>query len=163
MEDIVLRNVIEGDAGFLFRLMNDSAVREALGEPPTLQNDWEQAIAVWKEDSDEEGYLVCYRGEAVGWFAVNGLLTEGDEVFLKMAVLLPAYQNRGIGSAVLRELLGKLQGRGSGMVQLFTDRDNKPARRCYEKCGFRVAETVVQKLSDGREVPRVRMECVFAG
>lgn len=113
MENIVLREVAEGDAEFLFRLMNDSAVRKALGEPPTLMSDWEQAIAAWEEDPDEEGYLVCLQGEPVGWFAVNGLLAEDGGVFLKMAALLPEYQNRGIGTAVLRELLGRLRGKGS--------------------------------------------------
>ena len=163
MENIVLREVAEGDAEFLFRLMNDGTVRKALGEPPTLMSDWEQAIAAWEEDPDEEGYLVCLQGEPVGWFAVNGLLAEDGGVFLKMAALLPEYRNRGIGAVVLRELLGRLRGRGIGVVQLFTDRDNKLARRCYEKCGFRVAEAVVQRLSDSREVPRVRMECIFEG
>lgn len=161
MADIELREIREGDGEFLFRLMNEEAVRKALGEPPTLRSDWDQAVEAWREDADEEGYLVWYRGERVGWFAVNGLLAGENGVFLKMAVLLPEYQNRGIGSAVLRDLLNRLRDRGVGTVQLFTDRDNGRARRCYEECGFRVVETLVDRLSDGREVPRVRMECVL--
>lgn len=122
----MLRNVIEGDAGFLFRLMNDSAVREALGEPPTLQNDWEQAIAVWKEDPDEEGYLVCYRGEAVGWFSS---LPTGT-------ISRPGDAMRSAGSGLRRQwcrssrTVGKCQGYGWN-ISLQDDKNTGSAKGAY--------------------------------
>lgn len=161
MQNIELREVRAEDVEFLFRLMNDASLRRALGEPATQRSDWEEAIQAWSQDADEEGYIVRCQGKAAGWFAVNGLLAEDSAVFLKMAALLPEYQNRGIGSAVLSQLLERLRVRGFRTVLLFTDRGNALARGCYAKCGFRVVETLTEQLSDGRSAPRVRMECII--
>ena len=161
MQDILLREVTEEDVDFLFRLMNDPSLRRALGEPATQRRDWEEAVRAWSRDADEEDYIVCCQDEPAGWFALNGLRAEDGAVFLKMAALLPEYQNRGIGCAVILRLLERLRDRGFHTVLLFTDRDNDRARACYAKCGFRVAETLTERLSDGRNVPRVRMECII--
>ena len=53
------RPVREGDAAFLYRLMNDPAVLEALNEVPTEPQDWTEAICEWLRDEDEEDYIVC--------------------------------------------------------------------------------------------------------
>ena len=158
MEHIEIREVTTGDVGFLFRLMNDPVVLKALHEVPTRPSDWEEAVAAWLADEDEQGYIIFDREVPVGWFAVNGLLAEDGMAFLKMAVLLPAYQNRKIGSYVLAHIMGELKAAGFTALGLFTDQDNARAQACYKKCGFRVVESLEERMSDGAVVARYRME-----
>lgn len=157
MEHITIRGVTASDAGFLLRLMNDPAILKALHEVPTQLSDWEEAAAAWLAD-EEQGYIVFDRDMPVGWFAVNGLLAEDGTAFLKMAVLLPAYQNRKIGSYVLAHIVDKLRAAGITALALFTDQDNTRAQACYKKCGFQVVEAMEDKMSDGAVVARYRME-----
>ena len=159
MEVIEMREAAAGDAAFLFRLMNDSAVMSALNETPTEESDWEEAVEAWSGDPDERGYIVSVDGVPAGWFAVNGLA--GAQVFLKMAALLPGYQGRGIGGRVLTRLLETLKAEGVPSAALFTNQNNLKARRCYEKCGFRVTEALVQEMSDGTREERYRMEIIL--
>lgn len=158
MEHIKIREVTTGNAELLFRLMNDPAILRALHEVPTQLSDWEEAAAAWLEDEDEQGYIIFDRDTPVGWFAVNGLLAEDGTAFLKMAALLPAYQNRKIGSYVLAHIVDKLRAAGIAALALFTDQDNTRAQACYKKCGFQVVEALEDQMSDGAVVARYRME-----
>ena len=58
---IVLVN--EKDAVFLCELMNSEEVMTALNEVPTAAELWEDAIAEWKRDDDEEDYII-FSGDA---------------------------------------------------------------------------------------------------
>lgn len=78
-----------------------------------------------------------------------------------MAALLPGYQGRGIGGRVLTRLLETLKAEGVPSAALFTNQNNLKARRCYEKCGFRVTEALVQEMSDGTREERYRMEIIL--
>ena len=81
-----------------------------------------------------EDLVVQEAGRDIGVLALglkDGLL------WLRRIQLLPEAQNRGIGSAILKALLAEARGNGTGMV-LRVRKDN-PARRLYERFGFRVA------------------------
>lgn len=158
MEHIGIREVTAGDAGFLFRLMNDSTILKTLHEVPTQLSDWEEAVAAWLEDEDEQGYIIFHRDTPVGWFAVNGLLAEDRIAFLKMAALLPVYQNRKIGSYVLAYIADELRAAEVAVLALFTDHDNTRAQACYKKCGFQIVEALEEQMSDGAIVSRYKME-----
>ena len=118
-----------------------------------------EAISAWQEDADEAGYLVLRDNVPIGWFAVNGLLAGDGTAFLKMAVLLPAWQNRGIGRSVLGYILDELRKQGVKEAALYTDQDNIRAQSCYTHCGFRIAETLTERMSDEAVVPRYKMVC----
>ena len=75
-----------------------------------------------------------------------------------MAAFLPEYQGRGFGTESIRELMEQLKRRGIRKVILYTDRDNLIAQFCYRKCGFRLVDSLTQTMSNGKEVPRVKME-----
>ena len=59
--NIRMQNVREDDAEFLYRIMNDKKILDALDEIPTQFNDWVDAISAWNCDPDEEDYrdLCC--------------------------------------------------------------------------------------------------------
>lgn len=155
---IEIKRVSAGDAEFLFRLMNEPSVMKTLNEVPTAKVDWEEAVSAWNEDADEEGYIIFSGAQPIGWFAVNGLLADNHTAFLKMAALMPAYQGKHIGRYVLTRILTHLKSIGITSVQLFTNRDNLAAQKCYTNCGFSVAEELTEEMSDGSVAGRYRME-----
>ena len=68
--------------------------------------------------------------------------------------VLPAHQGAGVGRALLAHSLAALGGLSP--VLLWVSRDNLPARRFYERQGFR-ADGAAQTFSvGGAEVPEVR-------
>ncbi len=64
-----------------------------------------------------------------------------DRIFLGGIQIHPAYQNRGIGTRLITELIEESRSTGKP-VQLDVDRTNVRARKLYERLGFeRVGET----------------------
>lgn len=82
------------------------------------------------------------RAAALLWLAafIDGQLSgavawaeKTDEVDLDRLVVAPAAHRRGIGSALVREVLHRA---GPRRTVVSTGRDNTPARRLYERLGF---------------------------
>ena len=159
MPDIQLRPVSPKDAGFLFELMNEPSALSVLHELPSPLSMWEETIPAWEEDPDEEDHIILLNGRPAGWLGINGLLEK--TAYIKMLVLLPEYRSRGVGTAALTQALEMLKQRRYASAALYTDAANRPARRCYEKCGFAVTENLSEEMADGSIVPRVRMEVVL--
>ena len=157
-ENIQIRPVNEKDAAFLNLLMNCSSVLQVLNEVPSQLCDWMDAVKAWLNDDDEEDFIVMYENISIGWLGVNGLLNEDGKAYLKMAVLLPDYQGLGFGALAIRELMCALRQKGVKKLALYTDRDNLMAQACYRKCGFRVMESLTETMSNGKTIPRFRME-----
>ena len=156
--NVRIRPVCGNDAEFLNRLMNCPAVLERLNEVPTSLQDWIDAVREWSADDDEEDYIVSVGDTPAGWLGVNGLLADDHTAYLKMAAFLPEYQGRGFGTESIRELMEELKRRGIRQVILYTDRDNLIAQFCYRKCGFVPVDSLTEIMSNGKEVPRVKME-----
>lgn len=159
MENIKIIDVNDENAQFLNELMNNESVMVALNEVPTTIDDWADAIREWKQDADEEDYIIYDESIPVGWMGINGLSAETKKVYIKMIALLPEYQSRGIGQYVIGKIVDNLKSRGYVSVGLYTDQSNIRAQRCYAKCGFNVIGEVEQKMSNGAIVKRYQMEC----
>ncbi len=129
------------DAPILHRLMNDPAVLAALLEMPTTLCTWRNAIATWREDPDEEDFVIWTTagGGRVGWIGVNGLRSAEGMAWIKMLAVVPEAWGMGYASAAIRWVKGWLAGQGFPLVALWTDAGNGRARRCYERNGFVVA------------------------
>ena len=79
-----------------------------------------------------EGVRVVAVGAAClpgAWCGVHGMRT------------LPAFRNRGHASAILAAFADVAHSRGVARWFLQVDQENAPARRLYERCGFRRAWT----------------------
>lgn len=158
MDTIEIKNVEHSDAIFLFQLMNDAQIMKALNELPTTQEDWLEAVDCWKKDNDELDFIIWNNGNQIGWFAFNGAQSPNRIVYLKMAVILPRYQNKGVGAYVLTQLLEIMKRKGFVKVILFTNQENIRAQKCYQKCGFRITENLTQEMSDKTLTARYKME-----
>ena len=126
---VTLRDATAEDLEFLFSLL-----RVALG-PYVVQTfgSWDDAEqrARFFAATDPTTHRVEQGGRPVGCLAVRRL---PDEVRLNRVLLLPEWQNRGIGTQLVREVVA--QARAAGLpVRLRVFRVN-PARRLYERLGF---------------------------
>lgn len=86
-------------------------------------------MLAWENDPDENGYIIWEAGKQIGWFALNGLLSADRVPYLKMAVMLPEYHNKGIGTAVLTKLLATVREKSFTSVKLLTNKNLSFCRR----------------------------------
>lgn len=75
-----------------------------------------------------------------------------DAAELTSLYVLPAYQGRGIGSALLRHELAALAVRGIEFLLASVLRENHPARRFYERHGFQMVDEQTGSVLDQRIV-----------
>ena len=68
----------------------------------------------------------------------NGVETRRDEYYLANMAVLPEFQGRGIGSALMADAEQKARRAGLKKCSLIVDLENPSARRLYERCGYRV-------------------------
>ena len=103
----------------------------------------EQTYGAWDEDTQRarfdatfipsEIHLVSVDGRDAGFIAARH---DSDVIQLFNLMIAPEFQNRGLGGAVLGELLAVAQARQLP-VRLQVMKVN-PARRLYERMGFTV-------------------------
>ena len=157
MENIRIRKVAASDAEFLHKLMNDENIIERLNEIETTIDVWKSAITEWENDPDEEDYIVYDATVAIGWLGINNLLSSNKQAYIKMIALLPKYQGRGIGKYVISQAIENFRLRGYSSFGLYTDLSNFVAQGCYRKCGFEITDTIIEKMSNGKSIERVKM------
>ena len=134
--DVILQSCTENDRDFAF------AVTEAAMRPYV-----ERAFGPWDADAqrrrfDEVFDPATYQRIVVDGMSAGILVVEDRpaEIFLVRIFLLPAFQRRGIGSTVIRELIDCAEAEGKPL-RLRVLRVNSAARRLYERLGFVVTES----------------------
>jgi ribosomal protein S18 acetylase RimI-like enzyme len=87
----------------------------------------------------------CWVAERAGMMAGAILLVDaGDNVGqLRLLHVEPWARELGIGSALVDECIGFARDAGYDLVRLWTHTVLTPARRIYEKAGFRIVSTEV--------------------
>lgn len=97
------------------------------------------ATMLWSElaQRDTRWYVVVdgdRPGEIAGY---AGLCVFGpQEAYVQTIGVAPAYQRRGIGTALLRSLLAEATRRGARRIDLEVRADNPVAQRMYDEHGF---------------------------
>jgi ribosomal protein S18 acetylase RimI-like enzyme len=82
--------------------------------------------------------IILLDGKPAGVLSVE---EQESETFLALIEILPEYQGRGLGTAVIHDLIHTAQQHGRP-VTLHVLKTNHPARRLYERLGFTItAET----------------------
>jgi ribosomal protein S18 acetylase RimI-like enzyme len=133
-DDIALRPATPRDADFLFELK-----RKTLREYITLTwGEWDES---WQRAYFDAHFdpskiqMIQLGGEDIGMIAVT---ERPGTLFLELVEISPEYQNRGIGSYLIRQLLDRARELGLS-VRLHVLRVN-PARALYERLGFRAVD-----------------------
>ena len=136
------------DRDFLFHLRTATMkeyVRQVFG-------DWNDA---WQRKFFDQRFnpagieILVVDGQDVGALQ---LTRRKREIWLTNIHVLPRWQNRGIGTAVLREILAAADRRRLpvGLQVLKVN----PARRFYERAGFRIAAQTTTHFRMRRPAPR---------
>ncbi|HVT72906.1 MAG TPA: GNAT family N-acetyltransferase [Lacunisphaera sp.] len=87
--------------------------------------------ARWKPEASQ---VIVMAGAAVGLMVLED---RDGELWLAELQLVPEWRRRGLGSAILRELLGRSQA-ARKPLRLQVLKENRRARELYLRLGFRV-------------------------
>jgi GNAT superfamily N-acetyltransferase len=85
--------------------------------------------------------IIEFEGEDIGVLSVE---RRADHVKLDQLFILPSHQNRGIGTSILRAIVR--EAREGGMPVRLRLLAVNPARRFYEREGFRVISTTRERI-----------------
>ena len=92
-----------------------------------------QDIMLKRSTASGKGYSIQYEGREVGQLAMK---QKDTEITISTLHLLPEYQGRGIGSAVIKHIISEARShRFSVGLEVLK---SSPARHLYERLGFRI-------------------------
>lgn len=95
---------------------------------------WSEKSLMSELDNPLSVWLVAREGEALaGYIGAQAVIDEADMMNLAVA---PQYRQRGIGTALVRSLIGALRERGVRMLALEVRASNEAAFRVYAALGF---------------------------
>ena len=129
-----LRQATDEDYEFLYNL-NVTTLRDAV----EAMWGWDEAFQRRHFDSHFDPasrQIIVLAGRDVGVLVVE---ERPGETFLALIEVAPAYQNQGLGTRVVRDVLARAHGRGRP-VTLTVLKTNPRAHRLYERLGFAVYE-----------------------
>jgi GNAT superfamily N-acetyltransferase len=139
-----LRQATEADYDFLYALHTVT-----MKEYVTAIWGWDEAAQqrMFRERFDPAArQIVVVEGQDAGDLEVEW---REDSAFIARIALAPGVQHRGIGTAILKDILAEAKSRGLP-VTLHALRPN-PARRLYERLGFVVTEETPERFYLRRE------------
>ncbi len=131
-----------------FHLNVPISIRHAVEDDlPLLE--WHGLITPYREllhkafaraEAGEVLYLVADRGGfPVGQVQVDLTKRRDQNTAVIWALrVLPAFQNLGIGTRLIRAAETLIEARGYALVELSVEQDNPNAKRLYERLGYRV-------------------------
>jgi ribosomal-protein-alanine N-acetyltransferase len=98
--------------------------------------------------NNPEGFLVAeVDGKVVGYLI--GTLRWGASGHVMAIGVYPEYRKRGVGTALMVQILDTLRMRGARSVRLEVRKSNDVAQLFYQKLGFRLGEEILHYYEDG--------------
>lgn len=125
-----LRPALAEDSSFVFNVK-----REALRESIAKTWDWDDA---WQKSYHDEHYdpsryqIITLDGADIGCISID---ERPDELYIAVLELLPAFQNYGIGTSLIQNLVSRAKIEGK-TVSLEVLKVNKRAKKLYRRLGF---------------------------
>lgn len=126
------RRATPDDYDFLYTL-HKAAMKESVTRMWGWDEAWQQAYFRQKFDPTTREILQ-WQGQDIGTISVH---EEADELYLAMIAILPEFQGRGWGTAVLHPLIHQAQQAGKPFT-LHVLKTNPEARRLYERLGLQI-------------------------
>lgn len=123
------------DAQFVYAI-HCSSMRDVICRTWGWDEEWQAADFESRFDPGRTSFIVT-EGQRVGFLELED---RGFELYVGTLNILPAWQNQGVGSAVIRRVLSCAAGRGVP-VSLQVLELNIGARRFYERLGLLVVAT----------------------
>ncbi len=113
----------------------------------------EISLTEWKKyllidlDPDEINLIITVNGKNAAWLKLNGL--SSGIIYVSMLVVAKKYQRMGVGGFALRLSECYAVENGKAVVRIQTTCDNKAAKHCYLKNGFRIIDKIRYAVGDG--------------
>jgi len=113
--------------------------KEAEGEYITHMFGWDEDVQrdfhgrAWEQQKPD---IITYDGKPIGTIAT---IESKDCIEIGQFFILPDYQNKGIGTYLLKNILDKADRLGKNIVLCFLK--NNPVMSLYARNGFRVVRT----------------------
>jgi ADP-ribose pyrophosphatase YjhB (NUDIX family)/GNAT superfamily N-acetyltransferase len=141
--DFVIRPAEVGEANEVMALLALIPANRELG-----REEWREVAQRIREPAGMEIYVAVAerpRAMVIGFVAVSAVrtLTGGYGLISDMAVL-PTYQRRGVGAALLEAAMRRAQRLNLRSLLVATDRANERARAFYASLGFAVEEGIMR-------------------
>ncbi len=133
----VLRDITENDYDYIYQVKKGAYkkyVEMYFGSWDEEQQKeyFKKFIEIYKEGA----FIITFDGKDIGFY--NGCATD-DKYEIGNICLIPEYQNRGIGTDILKDILSENLGKEI-TIQYFK---HNPVGRLYERLGFKYSgETV---------------------
>ncbi len=127
------RPAVDADYEFLYKL-HAASMRAYVEKLWGWEESWQQEYFSRKFDPLKRK-IIQIEGQDAGVLVVEH---RDQQLYLSLIELLPEYQGRGVGTAIITDLI--YQARQSNQfVTLHVLKSNKAARRLYERLGFVIA------------------------
>jgi ribosomal protein S18 acetylase RimI-like enzyme len=137
MHEVTLRPAAQSDFDFLFHL-----VCITMKEYVAAARGWDEAkekeiFTRYFDFSTYQISVIVLDGNDIGYLKIDRM---EREIFLANLHVHPDYQNRGIGSRILKSLLEEATQQQGVSVSLKVLKVDHAARRLYERFGFSIEE-----------------------
>ena len=138
-----LRNMTASDAGAValigFEAWKSNRVHRNWFEP-AVETRVENGFLTFASSPDAEVVVAVVADALIGWGARDSREHPGDRSrgwdYIYDIWIAPPWQGRGVGSALIGELLARMRFENLGVASIETDISNRPALSLYRKLGF---------------------------
>jgi ribosomal protein S18 acetylase RimI-like enzyme len=141
---VSLRQATNDDYNFLYQL-HAAAMREYIEATWGWQETWQQEYFENKFNPTNR-QIIQIDGQDAGVVIIE---KHDQEFYLALIEILPAFQGRGVGTAIIRKIIAEAHSAGLP-VTLHVLKTNTPAKELYNRLGF----STVQE-----EESRYKMAC----
>jgi len=139
---IALRAATEADYAWLYHL-HELTMRDVIERTWIWDDVWQRQDFA-RRVRDYLAFVIEHEDRDIGGLVVE---TRPDSTHIHEVQILPVFQGRGVGSAVIQQVIAEAARRGVP-VTLSVALANSRARRLYERLGFQVID---------KQPPLVRM------
>ncbi|MCI7767672.1 MAG: GNAT family N-acetyltransferase [Oscillospiraceae bacterium] len=130
-----LAEVTRGDLTYLCELYNRAELLDRLGAGNLDIEDWDEEFEQWREDGDEEDYIIYYGSEPAGWVKLSGLESGGCG-WISMLVIDPEFRGHGISRECIRLAEEIFIEKGINSAAMHVYSSNEAAEKCCLSCGY---------------------------
>jgi ribosomal protein S18 acetylase RimI-like enzyme len=130
MHMISLRPAVTDDSSFVFMVKRE-ALRESIAKTWGWDETWQKQYH--DEHFDPARYqIITMDSVDIGCISID---EQPEELYIAVLELLPAFQNRGIGTGLIQDLITRAKIEGKS-VTLEVLKVNKRAKKLYMRLGF---------------------------
>jgi ribosomal protein S18 acetylase RimI-like enzyme len=146
MRDLIIRQATSRDIAGIISVFKTVYLQD---------EDWaRQAI---EQLLDLENYTIIVaelNGTTVGlidYYVLPSIWEKWNEATINYLFVHKDYQGRGIGAALLKEVVKQTDKMGIGELHVGTEKDNTRALRLYKKHGFTQEYLLLERVKEGAE------------